>query len=173
MLTIYTERLITRLSQIVTEIQGACDFGLDYYDRLREFKDFCDNTPALAQILRSLPNAAYDFAVGWRDIPNQWRSGKQGYGMRWDAIKQMIDGGPDFVDQAWLHIGIKTQYEGLRKVTDIFVIPVYHYLLDELTISSTILYVLLRYKRWAEWFEADILNKGINLIFCTSLRFAK
>jgi hypothetical protein len=158
MFTIYTERLIKRLAQLISEIQGACGLGLDYYDRFREFKQFCDNTPALAQLIDHLPLVPYDFTVDWRDMPKQWPGGKESYAMRWDAIKQIADGGPDKVDGAWLQIST-TQYEGLHEITKIFVIPLYDYLVDQLEKSSTILYILLRYKRWAEWFEANHLSQ--------------
>ena len=159
MLTIYTERLLIRLGQLVTEIQTACDLGLDYYDRLREFKNLCDDTPALAHLIGQLPQISYDFTVDWRDMPGMWPSGKEGYAIRWDAIKQMIDGGPKQVNRAWQQISVKQKNRGLSKITEIFVIPIYSFLVDQLQASSAILYVLLRYKRWAEWFEADHLRQ--------------
>ena len=159
MLAIYTDRIINRLDQLVEEIRGACDLGLDYYDRLREFKSFCDNTPALTQFINQLPSISYDFTIDWREIPNNWKSGNEGYAMRWGAIAQIIVGGPNDVDTAWLQLGVPSQRQGLIKITDLFVIPIYHFLIDQLQSSSTMLYLLLRYKRWAEWFEAIHLRE--------------
>ena len=159
MLVVYTERLLNRLEQLVAEIQASCDSGLDFYDRLREFKRFCDDTPALAQLVHELPSITYDFGVDFRDIRGQWPRGTESYAIRWDAIKQMVDGGPDKVDEAWLQLSRHTQYEGLRKITEIFVIPISHFLVDHLASSSAMLYALLRYKRWAEWFKTDHLRE--------------
>ena len=162
MLSVFTDRLANRLQQLLTEVQNACDSGLDYHDRLREFKNFCDATPALAELLQQLPRATYDFDVDWRGIPYQWPGGRESYAMRWDAVQQMVDGGPQKVDSAWLQLSFDpqtSQHDGLRNVTNIFVSPLYHFLLNKLESTSAILYALLRYKRWAEWFEADSLRK--------------
>ncbi len=158
MLVVYTERLLDRLAQLVDEIQAACYSGLDYYDRLREFKRFCDDSPIFANYLGQLPQAQYDFTVDWREMPNKWPAGQAGYGLRWSAIRQMVDGGPHKVDEAWLHLSSREQEAGLRKVTELFVLPIYHLLVDQAKSSSTMLYSLLRYKRWAEWFETTELR---------------
>jgi len=86
------------------EIQRACDTGLDYYDRVREFKRFCDETPALANVLSHLPHVSYDFTIDWRRLPDMWPGGKESYGMRWDGIKQMVEGGSGKIDEAWLQL---------------------------------------------------------------------
>jgi hypothetical protein len=155
---VYMDRVINRLEQLVDEIQKACNLGLDYYDRLREFKHFCDNTPMLAYCLAGLPQVHYDFAVDRRDMGEMWPGGMEGYGMRWNAIGQIVDGGPSAVDVAWLQLGTRSPGPGIQKVTELFVIPIYHFLVDQLESSGTMLYVLLRYKRWAEWFEAEYLR---------------
>ena len=159
MLVVYTERIVNRLQQLVTEIQRACDLGLDYHDRLREFKLFCDKTPTISQILQLLPHMAYNFTVDWREIPDIWPSGEMGYAMRWDAIIQMVEGGSQKVKEAWLQLSTRSQDEGLNKITEIFVIPLCHFLIDHLSQDSAILYTLLRYKRWVEWFEAHRLRE--------------
>jgi hypothetical protein len=158
MLYLYTTRLTNRLEQLIAEIQRACDTGLDYYDRIREFKRFCDETPVISNVLANLPHATYDFTVDWREMPDMWREGREGYGMRWNAITQMIAGGSRKVDEAWFQLSTTRQDEGLQKITEIFFIPIYHYLIDQLGVSSTMMYVLLRYKRWVEWFIADHLR---------------
>ncbi|MBM4429864.1 MAG: hypothetical protein FJ026_05870 [Chloroflexi bacterium] len=150
MLTVSTGRLIARLGQLVTEVETACNSGLDYFDRLREFKRFCDKTPALAQIVGQLPQIPYDFNVDWRELPSRWPGGKEGDGMRWDAIRQMVDGGPQRVDSAWLQLPVRTEHEGLQKLTELFVIPIHHVLVDQLNAASSMQYALLRFKRWAE-----------------------
>lgn len=159
MLAFHTDRIISRLNQLLDEIQGACDIGLDYHDRLREFKNFCEDTPTLAQFIKQLPSTSYDLTANRREIPNNWKSGNDGYAMRWSAIIQMVEGGPDEVDNVWCHLSVSTQYEGLSKITNLFVIPIYHFLINHLQLSSAMIYLLLRYKRWAEWFEAIHLQK--------------
>jgi len=159
MLAVHTDRIRNRLGQLVDEVQRACDRGLDYYDRIREFKCFCDDTPALAQFLSQLPLVPFDFRVEWQDVPNRWRGGKESYAMRWDAIRQMVDGGPDAVDMAWLQLAPESERQGLQKITDLFAIPIYHLLIDQLQASSTMVYLLLRYKRWTEWFEVERLRQ--------------
>lgn len=159
MLSVYTERLINRLEQLLVEVQVSCDLGLDYYDRLRAFKRFCDRTPALAQVLRQLPQVTYDFRVDWRDMPDMWPGGEEGYAMRWDAVSQIADGGTDKVRLLWHQIGLSKQSQALHKITEIFIVPIYHFLVDRLQSSSAMLYILLRYKRWAEWFKADHLRQ--------------
>ena len=159
MLAINTDRIINRLNQLVIEIQLSCDMGYDYYDRLREFTSFCYKTPSLAQILNQLPTKPYDFSIDWRDISSNWEEGIDGYAMRWSAITQIVNGGPGTEYQAWLHLGVKEQRKGLKKSTELFVIPIFHYLIDCLKLSSTMLYLMLRYKRLAEWFEATNLRE--------------
>lgn len=162
MLAVFTDRLANRLQQLLTEVQNACDSGLDYYDRLREFKAFCDNNPAFAEVLKQLPCVTYDFNVDYGEIPNQWPSGIESYAIRWNAVQQMVDGGPQKVEDAWLQVSVDpntSQRDGLRNVTNIFVLPLYNFLVDHLKSTSAILYVLLRYKRWAEWFMADDLRE--------------
>lgn len=157
MLTVYTDRILTRLQQLVSEVQSACDTGLDFHDRLREFKNYCDTTPTLAQVVGQLPHAPYDVTVDWRDIPSTWRNGKEGYSMRWDAINKMASGGPEIVDEFWTHLSVSSQPHALRKMTEIYLIPIYNFLADQVQGSSAILYILLRYKRWVEWFMANEL----------------
>jgi hypothetical protein len=158
MLILRTQRIVNRLQQLVSEIQNACNFGLDYHDRLREFKLFCDKTPVISQLLLLLPDETYDFDVDWRDIPDIWRSGENGYAMRWNAIAQMVEGGATKVEDAWISLGSGSQGEGLNKITELFVIPLCHFLIDQLSQDSAILYTILRYKRYIEWFEAPHLR---------------
>ena len=162
MLAIHAERIVARLQQIVSELENACDMGIDYYDCLREFKSYCEETPTLAQLITQLPKVKYDFNVDWREMPSRWLGGRESYAMRWDGICQMVEGGETKVEFAWLQLNVDTynsQQHGLRKLTEIFVIPIAHFLIHQLIGGSAILHVLLRYKRWAEWFQADNLRE--------------
>ncbi len=177
MLNTNTERLIVRLNQLLAEIESACDLGIDYHDRLREFKHFCDNTPIFAQSIDQLPQANYDFSLSDRDLPHMWPGGKESYAMRWNAIGQIVDGGPHKLDEAWLQTGPLDQSDGLVKVTDMFVVPIHNFLVDQVASGSAVLYTLLRFKRWVEWFQAEKLrdmyqanNKNGELVLDKSLR---
>ena len=159
MLSICIDKTINRLEQLLVEIQASCDLGLDYYDRLRAFKQFCDTTPLLSQILQQLPQVTYDFRVDWRNMPDMWPDGEQSYAIRWDAVTQLVDGGTDKINLLWDQMPVRTQSQALYKITEIFVVPIYHFLVDQLGSSSAMLYLLLRYKRWVEWFRTDYLRQ--------------
>jgi len=160
MKNVYSDRIINRLQQLVVEIENACDTIVDYYGRLREFKRFCDATPVLAGCLAELPQVSHDFTVSWQRMENRLSDGVEGYGMRWDAISQIVENGSHSLNRAWKQVGGGRRPEGLSRVTKLFVIPIYHFLVDQLESSSSMLYVLLRYKRWAEWFESERLRKA-------------
>jgi len=157
---VYMDRVINRLEQLVVEIRNACSSGLDYHDRLREFKCFCDSTPMLADCLAELPQVPYDFTVHRDEMREMWPGGMEGYGMRWDAIRKIVDGGRSAEHRAFRQVDTNGRIKapGLRKMTELFVIPICHFLVDQLESSGTMLYVLLRYKRWAEWFKAEYLR---------------
>jgi len=159
MISTYTDWVISRLGKLVDGVFEACETKLNYHDHLRAFKEFCDNTPLLSSLINELPQVEYDFEVPWQSVPDKWPGEKASYGMKWSAIAQMVEGGPGKVDQAWPQLGGETESIGLRKVTLTFVKPVYDYLVDNLEQSSAIIYTLLRYKRWAEWFEVDHLRE--------------
>jgi hypothetical protein len=153
----YAEHICSRLGQLANEVVNAS--GFDFYDRLREFKQYCDRTPALAGCLAQLPNASYDFNIDWRDIDDQWPEGEKGVAYRWDAISQIVDLGSDGVRKAWDQLMIQKEQQALDEITRLFLIPVFSYLVDQLDDQGMKLYLLLRYKRWAEWFEAERLRK--------------
>jgi hypothetical protein len=160
MLNIQTERIIGRLDQIVVELQNASNQNLDYYDRLREFFDYCRETPSLSQLLAQLPQVRYDFSLDRREIPDSWPGGIESLAKRWDAISQMVAGGAKAIISACIHLtsdARSTFTSGQEKISSVFVIPIANYLIDQLAGSGAILYILLRYKRWAEWFNADTL----------------
>ena len=162
MLSIQADQLILRLNQIVVELQNASDQDLDYYDRLREFFDYCMEMPSLSLLLAQLPEVKYDFGVDWRQISGSWPGGKGSLAKRWDAICQIVEGGERTITSACLHLISDTHNTitlGQKKITDVFVIPIAHYLINQLVSSSAILYLLLRYKRWIEWFKANTLNE--------------
>lgn len=154
----YTERVIKRLEQLTSEVLHASN--LDFYDRLRAFKRFCDGTAAIAYCLDQLPKVPYPLDSHWRDIRDQWPDGEKGYAIRWDAITQMVDSGPARVQHVWLNLWGGKEVEALPRITQLFIAPIYNYLVDQLETSNSMLYILLRYKRWAEWFEAEQLRKS-------------
>lgn len=73
MKNIYVRDVLSRFEQLFTEISNAG--WLDYYDRLREFKCYCDSTPALANCLAQLPESDYDFTVHCQDMRDRWPGG--------------------------------------------------------------------------------------------------
>lgn len=150
----WTELVLSRLEQLFNEIRVA-DL-LQYYDRLREFKQHCDDTPVLANSLNQLPKAHYDFGIEWQRMDGQWPAGEAGKGFRWDAIVQIVDHGN--LDRFYQQLGYPEWDYVLSKCTELFVLPLYNHLIHQVEASTTMLYILLRYKRWAEWFEAKRLR---------------
>lgn len=154
---IYTKRILDRLVQLSSEIMSAN--SVDYYDRLRALKRFCDATPALALCLAQLPRAPYDFTVDWRDLADHWPEGEEGYAYRWDAITQAVGAHSNNGDLIFVQMRARSAAEMYNLFTRMFVVPLCNYLIDRLEVSSIMLYLLLRYKRWAEWFEAVRLRE--------------
>jgi len=70
-----------------------------------------------------------------------------------------VENGDAVIDRAWSHVGISRESDALSRLVDLFVMPIHHFLLDQLARSSVMLYALLRFKRWAEWFKADYLRE--------------
>jgi len=150
---LYTERITRRLDKLATEISNSNK--QDYHDRLREFKRFCDNTSVLTNCIASLPHAIFDFhqhelgdILQWNNI--NWPEGEKGYAIRWNALSQIVNNEPS---EFFVVANIRNTF------TQVFFVPLYHYLLDQLNSVSTMLYMLLRYKRWAEWFEKQYLRE--------------
>jgi hypothetical protein len=110
-------------------------------------------------MLRQLPSVSYDYEVDRSDVPDMWPGGQASYAMRWDAITKCANEGSAAVDLLWQQLGGRNRGQALRRITDIFVVPIFHFLVDQLYLSSAALYTLLRYKRWAEWFEASRLRE--------------
>lgn len=152
---IFNERLIERLRQLSSELHGANP--LHYYDRLRELKRVCDSTQSLSHILSNLPQAEYNLEMGWREMHDVWPAGEAGYALRWDAIQQIVEQGQSALDTVAIELSTDDTV-ALQMLTEVFVEPVCNYMIDQLDIAGTTLYVLLRYKRWVEWFEADRLR---------------
>lgn len=161
MYSTYEKRIVDRLTSLVNEITGACEAGYDYHDRIRAFKGFCDETPVISQMLEDLPDTTYDFGVNWRDLDKIWPGGIESYGMRWNAITQIVSDS-EKVHSAWPQLAPargENMSTGLHRFTNMFVVPIYDFIIDRIESASVISYTLLRYKRWAEWFEADRLRK--------------
>jgi len=155
MKSIYTDRVLNRLEQYITEIHDA--HRLNYYDRLRAFKHYCATTSVIASCLAQLSETPYDFRVDPGDLDDRWPAGEAGYAYRWNAINQAVDGHSNNKDLIFSQLGTR-QSLAYSQFTKMFVVPLYHYLVDQLEASSMMLYILLRYKRWAEWFEAEKLR---------------
>ncbi len=81
--------------------------------------------------------------------------------MRWDAINQMVacDRDYDYIGLVCHQLELVGEQDHLNRITKLFVTPLYHYLVHQLQASSTMLYILLRYTRWAMWFEAERLRE--------------
>jgi hypothetical protein len=154
---IYTDPIRNRLEQIVGEIYDAYDQV--YYDRLRAFRNYCDSTPVLAFCLAQLPQASYDFKVDSRDLKGRWPDGEVGYAYRWDAINQAVDGWSDEKNLIRSQLLDKRVRDKYARFTEMFVRPLYNYLVHQIEFSSMTLYLLLRYKCWAEWFEVKRLRE--------------
>lgn len=122
MKSVYTNRIHNRLTQLFNEVASAGN--IDYYDRLREFKHYCDSTPVLAHCLARLPQASYDFEGSLR---TQLPGGEGSYAMRWDAISQIVDAGShEGVIEAERHLAGRTGGDALRRITQVFVVPIYN-----------------------------------------------
>lgn len=156
----YTDRILNRLERLINEIRDAHAHDPFYYDRLREFKHYCDTTPVIASCLAQLPQISYDFNVGRRNL--KLPDGKAGYASRWDAIKQVVIVNNDSIMKLFFVqvSSMSNMTEARTKFTELFVISLYNYLVNQIKSSSAMLYLLLRYKRWAEWFEAERLRKA-------------
>jgi hypothetical protein len=151
-----TEAVLARLEQLVAEV--SMPEWLHYHDRLRELKHYCEVTPALAGCLAQLPQAEFDFSADWRDWQQLWPTAEAGYAYRWDAVNKVVASGDcDLITLGPLSSSQGTE-SSLDSFTKMFVYPLYHYLVSEVQSSAGILYALLRYKRWAEWFEAGALR---------------
>jgi hypothetical protein len=97
--------------------------------------------------------------MNWLDLKDQWPEGEAGIAYRWDAVCQMVDRGPDGVTLLGrllepLFLGSPS----VEQVINIFLKPVYNHLVHHLRDTNVKLYLLLRYKRWAEWFETERLR---------------
>jgi hypothetical protein len=141
-----TDPIHTRLEQLKNEIQNA-DEGT-YYDRLREFRNYCNATPSLAFCLNQLPPISSDYSI------HEWNSpaGPPGYSYRWNAINRALDRSSHIMDQ------IESQTTLAKQFTRRVVVALCNYLIHQLEVSSSMLYLLWRYKRWAEWFEHQRLR---------------
>lgn len=145
----YTDRIVNRLRRLEDEVVNTSITNY-YYDRLRALKMYCDETPAIASCLTQLPKAAHNFSDHIEDVLDNLPVGDRGYGYRWDAIRQAVEA---LADKRFL---IETQFSP-SQFTKYFVTPLCNYLVDQLAVPSTILHLLTRYKRWAEWFEFNRL----------------
>lgn len=151
-----TDRVLERLRQFVDYVRNADEHT--YWDRLVEFRLFCEIRPALACSLAQLPEVPYDWQKNWHEVRWPWGE-EQNCAFRWDAIKQLTETRDKRVFSDRLN-RIDTNFEGAsKKITQEFVEYVRDYLVHQLESSSVMLYLLLRYKCWAEWFEVKRLRQ--------------
>ena len=151
---LYTDRILKRLQQFTNYLYNANEHT--YWHRLREFKHFCENTPSLAYSLAQLPKVPYDWNKQWRLV--EWPlDDAAACAFRWDAIQQLVSctSRIEFNNLLWR---IQSDSGALRIFAQEFVVPLSEYLAHQLESPGTMLYILLRYKRWAEWFEAEQLR---------------
>jgi hypothetical protein len=154
----YTEQVRNRLNGFMEELSSSVDRDGYYHDRLRAFRHYCDDTPLLAQSLAQLPETSHDSQRAV--IHGEWPDGDEGYTIRWRVMGEFAEKGihglPGFLDVFLFSTGNSQQ--SLKQFTNQFVLPIYHYLLDQLETASNMLYLLWRYRRWAEWFQAERLR---------------
>ncbi len=148
------ELITDRLKQLTDYISKANEHT--YFHRLREFADYCRNTPALKCAITQLPKVDYDWDIQWHQI--QWPFRDEGSAFRWSALEQLADAQDQ--NEA-LNLLLRIDYD-LTRAQSTFaqevVIPLSDYLVFSFATSSIMLYLLWRYKLWAEWFEADRLR---------------
>jgi hypothetical protein len=149
------EITINRLIQLTEYISEANEHT--YFHHLREYIEYCRNTPALNYVIAQLPEVAYDWDVQWHQI--QWPYADEGAGFRWSAIEQLADA-QNQNEACNLLSRIDSEYTRAQSTFAKEVVsPLSDYLVGSLTTSSVTLYLLWRYKLWAEWFEADRLRE--------------
>lgn len=160
---VYTDRLIGRLSQLANEVLASTI--TDCHDRLRAFKSYCEETPGVASLLSCLPTASLDMqGVDWfhMERDGNWGEGTEGYAQRWYAIKWMVTesrGVEKTRDRIATCFGTRRNTAPPPHIARLFVVPLYNYLAHQLEGAGETVHILLRYKRWAEWFEAERLRE--------------
>lgn len=155
----YTNQILNRLEQLYREVTQANI--IDYQDRLQAFKEYCEQTPVIANCLALLPDTTIDiFDTNWIQREGTWPNNDGGYAVRWNAIKQMVVD-PRGAEKASMPLIVKNfvndHNSAFLEITRLFVNPIFNYLTDHIRASSAMLYLLLRYKRWAEWFMVGML----------------
>jgi hypothetical protein len=122
-----------------------------FWDRLVDFRYFCETTPALACSLAQLPPVPYDWGRQWHQIMWPLRP-EERCAFRWDAIKQLTDDKykPTFYNRlSRIRPDPATACGVFARE---FVGHVCDYLSFQIRSSGATLYLLSRYKCWAEWF---------------------
>jgi len=149
------ERIANRLQQLTDYICNANEHT--YWHCLKEFCHYCENTPALYYALTELPQFDYDWNTQWHMI--DWPPGPGGCAFRWSALTQLANVGDR--NEAWnLLARIDSNRPGAQSTFAQEVIaPLSEYLVDCLGASTRMLHLLVRYKRWAEWFKAKHLRQ--------------
>lgn len=157
MLLTRAEQVLRTLERLQAELHDSFDSAGHYHDRLRQLRHYCSSVPLLAKSLAQLPQVSYNDN---HILRGNWPGGEKSLSIRWNLICRIADAEMDGVK------GILDLFffsldgpEALARFTRQYVVPICNYLVDQVEDGSTVLYLLLRYKRWAEWFEANRLRQ--------------
>lgn len=156
---IYTKQSLKRYKQLYDELLQANQH--DYTDRLRAFRDYSLRTSPIANLIMELPKASFNFDLDWQNAASQWPDREmERLAIFWDAITQICERGPGYFYKAWKQFGESNfGASSVEKVTKRFVQPLYNFIVYQLESTNATLHILLRYKRWVEWFEGDRLRQ--------------
>ena len=151
----YNEQVVIKVRQRVDYIRNANEHT--YIHHLREFYNFCMTTPALQHALAQLPQSQYEWAKQWHKV--EWPIiDDRRYAFQWSAITQLANTRDPDASNLLMRIGSDILHSQSTFTQEI-ITPLSDYLINSLETSSTMLYLLWRYKLWAEWFEAERLRK--------------
>ena len=154
----HSEQIVGRLLQLRDEILGA--HRLTYYERLWTFANYCQSKLVLKTRLETLSNVDDNLQTDLLYPSDRWPEGEPGNAYRWNAIKIALEGYAQGRDLIQMQAPSKSAFleNSYAEFTRICFIPLLNYLIDDIRASNNMFYLLLRYKRWVEWFEDDRLN---------------
>lgn len=150
----YSELIISRLQQLTSYIQTANEHT--YINHIREFCRYCEITSMLHFTIDQLPIHPYEWLKTWDKI--EWPLGDRSVAFRWSCLKQLINvNKPNEILNYFARI-VPELPDAQKIYTQEVVIPFSDYLIYSIETTNMMLYLLLKYKRWAEWFEAERLR---------------
>jgi hypothetical protein len=131
-----------------------------YNEQLHQFKTLCEKTAAIHSLLSTLPDYKYNFSENLIEQLEKATSIDEAsaQALRWSLVKQTINAYP----QRSYIFGISRESDviGLESITKLYILPLCTYIVENLTPINSMLYLLIRYKRWAEWFASSELNSA-------------